>query len=253
MKLVTDNSILYFCGFLSLLLLQLALPIVVVRARPDLATLQMQPRVWRKEWGLNFTLGWIGLFALGALTPWVPFESALNPIQNFWQNTLHLPSLKALPFLAQVFLVWVAMDAAEYFVHRAMHAHPWGWKIHRLHHTGSDFEISKTLRAHPLDFILVFSARAAFALLMGSSREVWTLAEGVSGIIGPYLHFDLGVPLRTWFSRQGVSKDGWFGILSTPETHRVHHASKGNFGSALLIWDKLFGTYRSPPSKIVNQ
>ena len=43
--------------------------------------------------------------------------------------------------------------------------------------------------------------------------------------------------------------DPW---LNTPQNHRLHHAraraiADGNYGSNLMLWDRLFGTYRTGP------
>ena len=37
-------------------------------------------------------------------------------------------------------------------------------------------------------------------------------------------------------------------LFSTPSHHRVHHDRRvhKNFGGVLIIWDRLFGTYRAP-------
>ena len=43
-------------------------------------------------------------------------------------------------------------------------------------------------------------------------------------------------------------------IIVTPDMHRVHHSDKReehdtNYGFALVIWDRLFRTYRAQPAK----
>jgi sterol desaturase/sphingolipid hydroxylase (fatty acid hydroxylase superfamily) len=54
-----------------------------------------------------------------------------------------------------------------------------------------------------------------------------------------------------------VPRLGWLeGIINTPSTHRVHHASNAeyidqNFGGVLMIWGRLFGTYAAERSDIV--
>jgi sterol desaturase/sphingolipid hydroxylase (fatty acid hydroxylase superfamily) len=46
---------------------------------------------------------------------------------------------------------------------------------------------------------------------------------------------------------------GW--IFATPELHRLHHSSRpdeldNNYGDSLIVWDRLFGTFRLPgPSR----
>jgi sterol desaturase/sphingolipid hydroxylase (fatty acid hydroxylase superfamily) len=41
-------------------------------------------------------------------------------------------------------------------------------------------------------------------------------------------------------------------VLVTPDMHRVHHSAdriehNSNFGFALSVWDRIFGTYRAQP------
>jgi len=42
-------------------------------------------------------------------------------------------------------------------------------------------------------------------------------------------------------------------VLVTPDMHRVHHSviraeHDSNFGFALSVWDRIFGTYRAQPA-----
>lgn len=45
-------------------------------------------------------------------------------------------------------------------------------------------------------------------------------------------------------------------IFNTPSNHRVHHGSNNkyldkNYGSILIIWDRLFGTYQKEEEKVI--
>jgi sterol desaturase/sphingolipid hydroxylase (fatty acid hydroxylase superfamily) len=54
-----------------------------------------------------------------------------------------------------------------------------------------------------------------------------------------------------WIHAEWIPKLGFLeGILNTPSAHRVHHGAKleyldVNYGGILLIFDRMFGTYRS--------
>jgi hypothetical protein len=75
----------------------------------------------------------------------------------------------------------------------------------------------------------------------------------------------IGIPLPVFIAMNGlfqlyqffvhtalVRNMGWLEhVISTPRLHRVHHARNTeyidcNYSGFLLIWDKLFGTYRPP-------
>jgi len=66
----------------------------------------------------------------------------------------------------------------------------------------------------------------------------------------------------TMFTHANISLPRWLDkgmsyVLVSPNMHKVHHHWKqpytdSNFGTALSIWDRLFGTYRElDPSKII--
>lgn len=47
-------------------------------------------------------------------------------------------------------------------------------------------------------------------------------------------------------------------VFVTPNIHRLHHSASqpqtdSNFGAGLIIWDRLFGTFRSPLSEQVER
>jgi sterol desaturase/sphingolipid hydroxylase (fatty acid hydroxylase superfamily) len=54
-----------------------------------------------------------------------------------------------------------------------------------------------------------------------------------------------------WLHTTWVPKLGWLeGIVNTPSAHRVHHGANpeyldANYGGVLMVFDRLFGTYRA--------
>jgi sterol desaturase/sphingolipid hydroxylase (fatty acid hydroxylase superfamily) len=47
-------------------------------------------------------------------------------------------------------------------------------------------------------------------------------------------------------------------VLATPTIHRVHHSAlraqtDSNYGGGLIVWDRLFGTYRNPEVEPVER
>jgi hypothetical protein len=75
----------------------------------------------------------------------------------------------------------------------------------------------------------------------------------------------LGIPLEVFLATNGiyqlyqffvhtalVGNMGWLEhVLATPRLHRLHHARNAeyidcNYSGFLILWDKLFGTYRAP-------
>jgi len=62
---------------------------------------------------------------------------------------------------------------------------------------------------------------------------------------------------QTWIHTEKIYKLGWLDeIFNTPSVHRVHHGSNQeyldkNYGGVLMIWDKIFGTFKREDQKVV--
>lgn len=139
----------------------------------------------------------------------------------------------------------VALDLADYGFHRLSHRYHWLWRLHALHHTDTMLDISTTLRGHPLELVLsnFWKLGAAFAL----GIPIWVLALR-EVFVFPLIflqHADIRLPRRL---EEALAR-----VVVTPRVHRVHHAVErathdSNYGEGLILWDKLFGSYRHPQS-----
>ena len=129
---------------------------------------------------------------------------------------------------------------ANYLVHRASHALPWLWRIHRVHHADTALDLSTGLRNHPLELAVVAPALAAVAVAAGLDPLALLLYEAVALPFGLWSHANLRLPPRL---------DRKLRLLFvTPAMHHVHHSARreetdSNFGDVFSLWDRLFGTY----------
>lgn len=135
---------------------------------------------------------------------------------------------------------WVVLflvnDFFYYWSHRASHVIPWMWASHAVHHNSSRLNLSTGLRnswtGGVIDWVFFVPAIALgfHPLAFGAVVAVTSAWDFMTHT--PYLR-----KLR-WL-------DGW---ANSPSNHRVHHARNPryldkNFGSGLIIWDRMFGTY----------
>ncbi|NND44734.1 MAG: sterol desaturase family protein [Xanthomonadales bacterium] len=190
----------------------------------------------------NFTI-WLCGFALADYV-----------VADYW---LGLPQLlleqpPGLLYWMGVENVWVlaaigifAVDLSDYVYHRMSHHFPWLWRLHAVHHTDRVLDISTSLRGHPLDLVLANFWKIGVAILLGVPIWVIALREVLIFPLIFIQHANVRLPRRF---EVAVGK-----VFITPMIHRVHHSihreeHDSNYGESLILWDKLFGSYRHPES-----
>ncbi len=136
------------------------------------------------------------------------------------------------------------LDLLIYGQHRLMHAVPLLWRLHRVHHSDPDFDVTTALRFHPLEILLSMAIKMAAVAALGA--PVWSVVafEALLNATAMFNHANLRLPLRL---------DRVLRLLVvTPDMHRVHHSTQrsetdSNFGFNLPWWDRMFGSYRAQP------
>lgn len=169
---------------------------------------------------LAHSRGW-GLF------PWLAAQGA-EPLASGWV-------MLASGIVAQSLLL--------YWMHRAMHGVPLLWRVHRVHHSDHALDLSTSFRHHPLETLLVLPGHFAVVVLLGLPVWVALLTDAVLLAGSLFKHLDGRLPHR---AERFLSP-----VIATPTLHRVHHSTipadtDSNFGNTLIIWDRLFGTFRPP-------
>ncbi|RYY57716.1 MAG: sterol desaturase family protein [Chitinophagaceae bacterium] len=140
-------------------------------------------------------------------------------------------------------LLFLATDLVWYWYHRFAHEVNAFWAAHVVHHQSEDFNYTVSAR------ITVFQAmiRSGFwsvLPLIGFPPEMITVLLLVHGLYPFFIHTQV---LGRW---------GWFEkVLVTPTHHGIHHASNPeyldrNYGDVLIIWDKMFGTFKQEDKNI---
>ena len=134
-------------------------------------------------------------------------------------------------------LLFLLSDFKNYIYHRFMHLHPF-WKLHEFHHSAEKFTILTTFRSHFLQngFVLLLDV---FMFLLFKAPVLY------------FVYFIFLRDLLQLFQHSEVKWSfGWMGrwVVNSPKHHRIHHSitfehRNKNFGSFLIIWDRLFGTY----------
>ena len=145
-------------------------------------------------------------------------------------------------------LAWILavllLDLTRYAMHYAHHHIPVLWRLHKLHHSDPDVDLSTGLRGHPLDSLILLAGHLAAVALLAPPVGAVVLVECFFAFQSIFTHANARLPegLETRLRR----------VIVTPDMHRIHHSSReqeqaGNFGDLWPWWDRLFKTYIAAP------
>lgn len=194
----------------------------------------------RARWPHNVALLAADIAVVRLLVPGAAIAVAMAGERNGWGlfNVVQPPVWIGIP-LAVAFL-----DLAIYFQHVAFHALPTLWRLHRVHHTDLDFDVTTATRFHPMEILISTGIKCAAVAAIGAPVVAVLAFELLLNASSMFNHGNVRIPA-------GV--DRWLRwLVVTPDMHRVHHSvvfneTSSNFGFALPWWDRLLGTYRAQP------
>jgi alkylglycerol monooxygenase len=138
----------------------------------------------------------------------------------------------------------VFYDFCYYWLHRAGHEVAVFWAAHVVHHQSQDYNLSTALRQTSSGALLGWVFYLPMAL-----AGVPPLVFGIVALIDLLYQF--------WVHTEHVGKLGWFDRwFCSPSNHRVHHAVNDryvdrNYGGILIVWDRLFGSFKEEDEKCV--
>jgi sterol desaturase/sphingolipid hydroxylase (fatty acid hydroxylase superfamily) len=141
------------------------------------------------------------------------------------------------PLAARVALYLITVDLLFYGFHRLQHRSGFWWRTHATHHSAVAMGASKTFVNHPIEIACFFVLYALPAVLFGAGVEEVSGAALLSITVQLFAHSSLPA---------AALPVGW--LLTTSAYHTRHHSlrieeSNSNYGCALILWDRLFGTF----------
>lgn len=154
-------------------------------------------------------------------------------------NVWSVPAWLALP------LAVVLLDLCIYAQHVLFHAVPALWRLHRMHHADTGFDVTTGSRFHPVEIVLSMVIKLAAIAVLGAPAAAVLIFEVLLNATAMFNHSNARIPV-------GIDRVLRL-VVVTPDMHRVHHSivrreTDSNFGFNLPWWDRLFGTYRDQPA-----
>ncbi len=190
-------------------------------------------------------LGNLGILAAGsilarAILPVAPIGAAM------WAQQQGFGIFNAIdtPILVAGLLAFLLLDLLIYGQHRLFHAAPILWRLHRMHHTDMDLDVTSGLRFHPIEIILSLILKITAVCVLGAPPVAVLFFEVILNATSMFNHSNFALPHKL----DSVLRL----FLVTPDMHRVHHSIRPietdrNFGFNIPWWDRLFGTYLAEP------
>ena len=143
---------------------------------------------------------------------------------------------------------WVAavilLDLIIYLQHILFHFVPILWRLHQVHHSDLDIDVTTAIRFHPIEIIISLLIKLTAVAAFGFPPGAVLTFEILLNATAMFNHANIYIPA-------GIDRIIRL-FLVTPDMHRVHHSiiikeSNTNFGFSLSLWDRLCGTYRAQP------
>lgn len=177
---------------------------------------------------------------------WMAVTLAEEPLLAFkeWAG-VSTAWMAAVPWLGQVVMVIVILEFGQYWMHRLMHNSAPFWAVHAPHHHLTQLNAGKGAVGNPIELFLI-----SLSLLALFDFEATALFAGLNvlNVITVFAHANVRSDPPIWYSF----------FFTTIRHHSLHHSTdfdstRSNYGNALILLDRVFGTYREGEGVIVGQ
>ncbi|HEY1260251.1 MAG TPA: sterol desaturase family protein [Stellaceae bacterium] len=135
---------------------------------------------------------------------------------------------------------FLLLDLIRYGVHRCEHKVRLLWRLHALHHSDPDVDVTTAVRHHPLEYLLTAAVYWGVVVAFDIPLTAVALHGAAAFAATAFQHGNIRLPeqLERWLQP----------MLMTTDLHRVHHSvarqhADSNYGAVLSVWDRIFGTY----------
>ena len=204
--------------------------------KPRLVPTVSKASRWRSNLGLTL-LNALLVWFLGWFTPVVVAHLAE---QRQWGLLQQVEAAEPIKIVVAVLF----LDFLIYGQHVLFHKIPLCWRLHRVHHTDLNFDLTTGVRFHPFEILLSLLIKIVAIILIGAPVLAVLIFEILLNGSSMFNHSNFFLPLNV----DRIARK----FIVTPDMHRVHHSvvpyeTDSNYGFNFSWWDRLFGTYRDQP------
>jgi sterol desaturase/sphingolipid hydroxylase (fatty acid hydroxylase superfamily) len=196
---------------------------------------------WRR-WARNLAILILNPLSVRLVFPVLPVTMAIAAAERQWGllNNLNLP------YWLKVAMGAIALDLAIYLQHVLHHAIPTLWRLHMMHHSDLDFDVTTGVRFHPIEIVISMGIKILTVAALGPPALAVLIFEVALNTTSMFNHSNIHLP-------EEIDRVLRLFVV-TPDMHRVHHSiiimeTDSNYGFNFPWWDRLMGTYKDQPAE----
>jgi sterol desaturase/sphingolipid hydroxylase (fatty acid hydroxylase superfamily) len=186
----------------------------------------------QQRWPVNIGLALLNMAIIRITVGGIAYLAAIYALNNQWG----LLNLIELPQWLDVVVTLLVLDVVIYFQHRLAHIWKPLWRLHQVHHTDIDFDVTTAVRFHPLEIIISLVIKVGVVVALGANPLAVIAFEIILNGSATFNHSNIKLPLKL----DKILR--WF--IVTPDMHRIHHSCirserDSNYGFSISLWDRI--------------
>jgi sterol desaturase/sphingolipid hydroxylase (fatty acid hydroxylase superfamily) len=152
---------------------------------------------------------------------------------------------KDFPLAVQVVMIIVLGEFVQYWFHRMLHNNAVLWEVHVPHHYITQMN---TMNAAVGNWIEILFLGLSLVVFFDMPKTALLCAGNIGGAVAYFAHSNIRFDPPRWYSY----------FFTTIEHHSLHHSldyedTRHNYANALILLDRMFGTYREGEAVHVGQ
>ncbi len=147
--------------------------------------------------------------------------------------------LWGLPGWARIAAAVVFLDFMLYVWHLLNHEVPLLWRLHRVHHSDVNMDVSAATRFHLGELTVSAVIKLGLVYFLGVRLSELLVFETLLVASAQFQHSSVRVPRAL--------ERAWWVLFVPPSMHRIHHSviireRNTNYGTIFSLWDRMLGT-----------
>ena len=146
--------------------------------------------------------------------------------------------------ISSFLIIILVMELLTYGIHRLFHKVEFLWRIHAVHHSDTEIDVTTSHRHHTLEPMINALIVTPIIFALGAPFIILAIYNFMHTAISLFSHSNIVLPKKL----DAVLRL----FIVTPDFHRMHHSSEkrftnSNYSAIFPWWDHIFGTASKKP------